>query len=131
MPGQGKYSHYSDTVPLDSPFGVAEGGFGASNQTLIKTVFPPRPELVKAAVTATANAELCPDVLPKNPDPLVYSEDDIKLGFGASPDIAAGPYTTSDIGAPANAWAPNLRLLTLPVRVESLQFQPLPWTLLS
>lgn len=106
MPGQGKYSHYADTV-APSPY-AAEGGYGASDQTLIKTLFPPRPELAKAAVAATANAVLVPDVLPKNPDPLVYTADNIKLGFGSAPDIASGPYTTSDIGAPANAWVPNL-----------------------
>jgi hypothetical protein len=106
MPGQGKYSFYADTV-APSPFG-AEGARGASNQTLLKTLFAPRPEMAQAAVKATANAELVPDVLPKNPDPLVYSADDIKLGFGASPSIPNGPYGTTDIGAPANPWVPNL-----------------------
>lgn len=106
MPGQGKYSFYADTV-APSPYG-AEGARGASDQTLLKTLFQPRPELRQVEVKNTANAELVPDVLPKNPDPLVYTADNIKLGFGSAPAIAQGPYTTSDIGAPANPWIPNL-----------------------
>lgn len=106
MPGQGKYSFYADTV-APSPYS-AEGGRGASNQTLMKTIFQQRPEMQKVAVATTANAELVPNVLPKNPDPLVYTADNIKLGFGSSPDIASGPYTVSDVGAPANPWIPNL-----------------------
>lgn len=106
MPGQGKYSFYADTV-APSPFG-AEGARGASNQTLLKSLFAPRPEMKQAAVAETANKELVPDVLPKNPDPLVYTSDNIKLGFGSSPDIEDGPYTTSTIGAPASPWFPNL-----------------------
>ena len=106
MPGQGKYGFYADTV-APSPFG-AEGARGASNQTLLKTLFTPRPELAQAAVVQTANKELVPDVLPKNPDPLVYTNDDIKLGFGAAPSIADGPFTTSTVGAPASPWFPNL-----------------------
>lgn len=106
MPGQGKYSFYADTVAPSAY--SAEGGPGSSDQTLIKTVFVQRPEMAKAAVAATANAELVPDILPKNPDPLIYTNDNIKLGFGSAPDILAGPYTVSDIGAPANPWIPNL-----------------------
>jgi hypothetical protein len=106
MPGQGKYGFYADTV-APSAFG-AEGARGASNQTLLKTLFAVRPEMTQTGVTATANRELVPDVLPKNPDPTIYSADDIKLGFGESPDVAGGPYTTSTVGAPANAWVPNL-----------------------
>lgn len=108
MPGQGKYSYYADTI-TPSPYG-ADGGFGASDQTLIKTVFPPRPELARASVEATANAELVPDVLPKNPDPLIYTADNIKLGFGSAPDILSGPFGpgANGPGNPANPWVPNL-----------------------
>lgn len=111
MPGQKKYSHYADTVPVDSPFGVVAGGRGASDQRLIKTVFPVQPGMEYAAVAATANAELCPDVLPKNPDPTIYTEDNIKLGFGSSPNVEDGPFgdgAIGKIGSPASPWFPNL-----------------------
>jgi hypothetical protein len=107
MPGQKKYSHYADTVPVDSPFGVVAGGRGASDQKLIKTVFPVQPGMEYAAVAATANAELCPDILPKNPDPTIYTNDNIKLGFGSAPNIE-DDVKMGVIGGPSSPWFPNL-----------------------
>lgn len=108
MAGGGKYSKYSDTLG-DSPYGV-DGAKGVSNKTLLKTLFKVPSGLDMKGVADTANAELVPDVLAKNPDPMIYSDDDIKLGFGAAPDIEQGPFSGQDKaeGGPANPYFPNL-----------------------
>lgn len=111
MPGQGKYNYYLDTV-APSPY-ATPGARGAADQTLLKTLFKTPAtgdQLTQAGVTATANRELVPDVLPKNPDPTIFSADDIKLGFGAAPDIEKGPFSGQDTadGGPANPYFPNL-----------------------
>lgn len=108
MPGGAKYSNYPDTLG-PSPFGN-DGAKGVSDKTLLKSLFKAPPGLNKDEVAVTANNELCPAILPKNPDPTIFSNDDIKLGFGAAPDIEKGPFTASpsDPGAPANPYFPNL-----------------------
>ncbi len=111
MPGGGKYGNYSDTLGT-SPFG-ADGSRGVSSKNLLKKLFP-QPStgdlLTKDGVAATANRELIPNVLPKNPDPTIWSSDNLKLGFGDTPDISQGPFSGQDKleGGPANAYFPNL-----------------------
>ena len=111
MPGGAKYSNYPDTLG-PSPFGT-DGAKGVSDKTLLKKLFATPStgdQLTKDAVAATANRELVPDILPKNPDPMIYTNDDIKLGFGAAPDVEKGPYSGQDTaaGGPANPYFPNL-----------------------
>ena len=109
MPGGAKYSNYPDTLG-PSPYGT-DGAKGVSNKTLLKTLFKVPAGFNKDEVAATANAELVPDVLPKNPDPTIWTDpNDIKLGFGGAPDIEAGPFSGQDsaLGGPANPYFPNL-----------------------
>ena len=112
MPGNGKYGWYPDSVPITSPYGPA-GGPGASDVSLIRTLFlepASGDRLTMEGVKNTANRELVPDVLPKNPDPMIYSLADISLGFGAAPDITSGPFDDQLLkeGGPANPYFPNL-----------------------
>jgi hypothetical protein len=105
MPGGGKYSYYSDSLPV-SKLGI-EGAKGVSNKSLIKSLYVMPTGTDMAGVQAIANALMLPDKHPVNPDPSIFSDDDLKQGFGASPDIPKDTSITR-VGDPANAYYPNL-----------------------
>jgi hypothetical protein len=105
MPGGGKYSFYSDTLPV-SKLGL-EGAKGVSNKSLLKSLFSSPDGLDMAGVQTTANKFLVPDVQPINPDPSIFTDEDMKLGFGNAPDMPKD-VSIKNVGDPANAYFPNL-----------------------
>lgn len=110
MPGQGKYGFYSDQLPQGTKaFGQPAGGRGVADYTLLGTLFKGPGGLDSKTVAATANAKLCPDVQ-DNPDPQIYTDDNVKLGFGSAPDVAKGPFNGEDKaeGGTSNPYFPNL-----------------------
>jgi hypothetical protein len=105
MPGGGKYSYYSDSLPV-SKLGLP-GAKGVSNQTLMKSLYVMPKGTDMKGVQDIANALMLPDKHPVNPDPSVYTDDDMKQGFGGAPDVPKDA-STSRVGDPANAYFPNL-----------------------
>jgi hypothetical protein len=105
MPGGGKYSYYSDSLPV-SKLGLP-GTKGVSNQTLMKSLYVMPKGTDMKGVQDIANALMLPDKHPVNPDPSILTDDDIKQGFGAAPDVPKD-VTVTRIGDPANAYFPNL-----------------------
>jgi hypothetical protein len=100
MPGQGKYTNYSDGIP-----DAAHGGTSQEKLTFLSKLFPGGPKLDIQSVIAAAKKFLTPSVQ-TTPD-LSFPGQNVSLDFAGAPSLSDVKFKNP--GDPSTPFTPDVR----------------------
>lgn len=110
MPGKGKYSNYSDTIPSPD-----KGGTNPSKLAFLSKVFPGGPSMKQSDVVSRANANLIPSV--QQADVQMFGGP-VSLDYAGSPNLAEVAWAKP--GDPSTPYTPDVRSPGTAVPVDQL-----------
>lgn len=110
MPGQGKYSNYSDTIPDQN-----KGGTSKSKLDLLKNLFKGGPDIDKKSVLQRAKDFLTPGK--QDPDPGLFPGG-VDMLYGNAPNLEDVKWKNP--GDPSTPYTPDVRSPGSAVPVDQL-----------
>lgn len=110
MPGKGKYSNYSDTIPSSD-----KGGTNPAKLAFLSKLYSSGPSLTQADVTSRANDNLIPSVQQSD---LQMFGGPVSLDYTGAPNLS--DVTWSKPGDPSTPYTPDVRSPGTAVPVDQL-----------